>query len=147
MDSKKLLSGNCPIGRALGVLGDAWTMMILRDASYGMTRFDHFRTSLGIAPNILAKRLSALTEAGLLEKRRYSSRPPRDEYVLTVSGRDFLPVLLAIGAWGGRHRGGGPLSRAIDSDTGAPIDAVVVDRATGRPLTDIAIKVLEPEDQ
>ena len=74
------------------------TMLILRDAAFGLTRFDQFRASLGIAPNILARRLKALTEAGLLEKRRYSKRPPRDEYLITEAGRDFVPVLLAIGA-------------------------------------------------
>ena len=77
--------------------------MILRDAGLGQTRFDQFQKGLSIAPNILTRRLAALTAAGLLEKRRYSERPPRDEYVLTEIGRDFLPVLQAFGAWGRRH--------------------------------------------
>jgi DNA-binding HxlR family transcriptional regulator len=64
-------------------------MLILRDAGFGMTRFDQFRTSLGIAPNILARRLHKLTQAGLLTKTKYSERPPRDEYLLTEAGRDF----------------------------------------------------------
>lgn len=66
----------------------------MRDAHAGLTRFDEFRKSLGIVPTMLTGRLSSLTEEGLLEKRRYSERPPRDEYVLTEAGRDFLPVLL-----------------------------------------------------
>jgi DNA-binding HxlR family transcriptional regulator len=80
--------------------GDAWSMLILRDAGFGLTRFDQFRHSLGIAPNILTRRLTALTKAGLLEQRNYRERPPRDEYLITEAGRDFLPVLQIIGAWG-----------------------------------------------
>ncbi len=77
--------------------------MILRDAGRGLTRYDQFRSSLGIAPNILSRRLKALTEDGLLAKRRYHERPPRDDYVLTQAGREFLPILDALGAWGARH--------------------------------------------
>jgi DNA-binding HxlR family transcriptional regulator len=99
MDNEKFSQGPCPVGRALTLVGDAWSMMILRDAGLGITRFDQFRASLGIAPNILTRRLAAMVEHGLLEKRRYCEQPPRDEYVLTTKGRDFLPILLAIGAW------------------------------------------------
>jgi DNA-binding HxlR family transcriptional regulator len=103
MDNEKFSQGPCPVGRALTRVGDAWSMMILRDAGLGITRFDQFRASLGIAPNILTRRLAAMVEHGLLEKRRYCEQPPRDEYVLTAKGRDFLPILLAIGAWGRQH--------------------------------------------
>ena len=65
----------------------------LRDALHGLTRFDQFQKSLDIAPNMLTRRLNALVEGGLLERRRYNQRPPRDEYVLTERGRDFQPVL------------------------------------------------------
>jgi DNA-binding HxlR family transcriptional regulator len=78
-------------------------MLILRDAFAGTTRFDDFQQSLGIAPNMLTRRLAALVEAGLLERRRYSERPPRDEYVLTDRGRDFKPVLTALVAFGRKH--------------------------------------------
>jgi DNA-binding HxlR family transcriptional regulator len=145
MDAETFSAGPCPIGRALVRVGDAWSMMILREAGYGRTRFDQFRQSLGIAPNILTRRLAALTEAGLLEKRRYSERPPRDEYVMTEKGRDFLPILMAIGAWGARHHGEGGTSRAVDTETGATVDAVVVDRATGRPLSEIPMRVVVPD--
>src|ERR1700754_4115010 len=134
MDTEKFSAGPCPVARALLRVGDAWSMMILRDAGYGATRFDQFRTSLGIAPNILTRRLAALTADGLLEKRRYSERPPRDEYVLTAKGRDFLPILAAIGAWGRKYHGEGATSRIVDAETGVPIETAVVDRATGRPL-------------
>jgi DNA-binding HxlR family transcriptional regulator len=80
-------------------VGEWWTMLIMREALEGMTRFDEFQKSLGIAPNMLARRLDALVEAGLLKRRRYCGRPPRDEYVPTAPGRDFRPVLVSLMAW------------------------------------------------
>ena len=77
--------------------------MILRDAFQGLTRFDDFQKSLGIAPNILTRRLAHLVEEGIFEKRLYSERPARHEYVLTAKGQDFFPVLMALSTWGGRH--------------------------------------------
>jgi len=145
MDTEKFSDGPCTVARGLLRVGDAWSMMILRDASYGSTRFDQFRTSLGIAPNILTRRLTALTEDGLLEKRRYSQRPPRDEYVLTEKGRDFLPILAAIGAWGRKYHGEGATSHLVDAETGTPIDAAVVDRVTGRPLREVALRLVMPD--
>ena len=110
-------------------------MLILRDALAGMTRFEEFQKSLAIAPNMLARRLAALVEAGMLEKRRYSTRPPRDEYVLTERGRDFRPVLLSLLAFGNRHFAPEGASVAIvDAKTGAPAEPLLIDRLTGRPL-------------
>ena len=94
----------------------------------GTRGFDQFQKSLGIAPNILTRRLTALTNAGLLERRRYSERPPRDEYVLTQSGRDFLPVLHALGAWGGQTFSDGRVSGLVDAVSGERVEPVVVDR-------------------
>ncbi len=145
MDYEKLCTGTCPVARGLAQVGDTWTMLILRDAGLGSTRFDQFQKSLEIAPNILTRRLAALVEAGLLEKRRYSERPPRDEYLLTEPGRDYLPILQALGAWGRKHFGEGPLSWPIDAASGAVIDPVVVDRVTGRPLAEIDLKLVYPE--
>jgi len=71
----------CPIARSLERVGEWWSILILRDALHGLTRFDEFQKSLGIAPNMLTRRLNALVEGGLLERRRYSERPPRDEYL------------------------------------------------------------------
>lgn len=144
MDKDKYSSGHCPIGRALALVGDSWSLLILRDAGFGLTRFDHFRASLGIAPNILAKRLKALTEAGLLEKRTYSERPPRDEYVVSEAGRDFLPVLQAIGVWGRRHNGEGELSHVIDVETGERVEPVVIDVKTGAPLGTRPVRLVRP---
>jgi DNA-binding HxlR family transcriptional regulator len=125
----------CPIARALGRVGEWWSILILRDAFYGLTRFDQFEASLGIAPNMLARRLKALVEAELLEKRLYQERPPRHEYVLTAKGRDFRPVIWTLFAWGNRHLA--PEGESVlltDPASGDPVDPIVVDRATGRPL-------------
>src|ERR1700686_5768905 len=92
-----------PIARGLERVGEWWSILILRDAFRGMRRFDEFRDSLGIAPTMLTKRLNSLVQAGLLERRRYSDPPPREEYALTERGLDFRPVLLAMMAFGNRH--------------------------------------------
>jgi DNA-binding HxlR family transcriptional regulator len=125
----------CPIARGLERVGEWWSMLILRDAFSGLSRFEEFQQSLGIAPGMLTRRLGALVDSGLLERRRYQERPPRDEYVLTARGADFAPVLIAMLAWGNRHFAPeGETMLIVDSRTGKPADAVLVDRATGRPL-------------
>ena len=98
-------------------------------------RFDEFQRSLGIAPNMLTRRLNALVEAGLLERRRYSEHPPRDEYVPTARGRDFRPVLTMLMAWGNKHFAPeGASVQLIDTRTGAAVDPILVDPATGEPI-------------
>ncbi len=100
MSSSERACSPCPVARTLARIGDGWTFLILRDAGFGLTRFDQFEKSLGVAPNILTKRLAGLVENGLLEKRAYSERPLRHEYVLTTMGRDFQLVLAAMYAFG-----------------------------------------------
>jgi DNA-binding HxlR family transcriptional regulator len=135
MRRKSFGSMQCPIARSLERVGEWWSILILRDASLGLSRFDEFRESLGIAPNILTRRLKALVEAGLLERRRYSERPPRDEYVLTEAGRDFRPVLWALLAWGNKHFAPeGASVVVVDSRTGVEANPVLVDGNSGRPL-------------
>lgn len=145
MTADENILGTCPVDRGLMRVGDRWSILVLRDIERGFTRYDQMRASLGIAPNILARRLSALTEAGLIEKRRYNERPPRDEYLLTQAGRDFLPILAAIGAWGRKHNGGGALTRQIDLETGEAIRPVVIDANTGAPLGTRALRFEYPE--
>jgi DNA-binding HxlR family transcriptional regulator len=134
----------CPIARSIACIGDTWSMLILRDASNGLTRFDQFRKSLNIAPTILTRRLAMLTEEGLLEKQRYSERPPRDEYVMTAAGRDYLPVLAMLGAWGQKYRGEGELTRFVDAETGVEIQPIAVDAVTGAKIGTRPIKVVVP---
>ena len=125
----------CPIARSLERVGEWWSILILRDAFYGLTRFDEFRKNLGVAPNMLTRRLNALVEAGMLERHRYQDHPPRDEYLLTARGRDFHPVLLALLAWGNRQFAPeGASVQIARTDTGTRVDPIVVDRATGRPI-------------
>jgi len=127
----------CPVGRTLERVGDGWTFLILRDAGQGLTRFDQFEKSLGVAPNILTKRLAALVENGLLEKRRYQERPPRFEYVLTDPGRDFGSVLTAMMAFGNRHFAPeGAAGQLVDRQTGQVAEPILVDRVSGKPITD-----------
>ncbi|EHP44285.1 hypothetical protein OR16_03402 [Cupriavidus basilensis OR16] len=111
-------------------------MLLMREAFYGARRFDDFQKNLDIAPNMLTRRLTALVEEGLLERQQYSEKPPRYEYVLTPCGRDFLPVLLAMLAWGNKHLGrDGPSVELRDKETGKVVDPVLVDAGTGEPLS------------
>jgi len=94
---------NCSIARALEVVGERWTLLIVRDAFLGLRRFDHFQESLGIARNVLTDRLNRLVEEGILERVRYTERPERYEYQLTRKGRDLNIALAALMQWGDRY--------------------------------------------
>jgi DNA-binding HxlR family transcriptional regulator len=143
MERKHFDGMTCPIARSLEHVGEWWSMLILRDAFAGLSRFDEFEKNLGIAPNMLSRRLAALVDAGMLEKRRYSERPPRDEYVLTARGRDFRGVLLALLAFGNRHFAPeGPSVMLVDAATGAPAEPMLVDRHSGRPLVEPDFRVV-----
>ena len=136
MQRKSFGSMSCPIARSLEHVGEWWSILILRDAFRGLTQFDQFQKNLGIAPNMLTRRLNALVESGLLERRQYTERPPRYEYVLTDKGRDFRPVLWALLAWGNKHFAPeGPSMMIVDNQTGNPADPVLVDRNSGKLMT------------
>ncbi len=94
---------NCSIARTLEVIGERWTMLIIRDALRGLRRFDEFRTSLGIARNILTTRLNRLVDNGILQRTSYQDAPPRWDYTLTDRGRELATPLLALMHWGDRH--------------------------------------------
>lgn len=95
---------SCPIARSLDALGDAWTLVVLRELFVGNNRFDGLRDELGIADNVLATRLRAIVDAGLAHKVAYGGTSrPRYEYRLTEAGRDALPVLHALARWGDKH--------------------------------------------
>jgi DNA-binding HxlR family transcriptional regulator len=144
MDQDNPAEGPCPIARGLARIGDSWSMLILRDASQGLTRFDQFRKSLGIAPTILTRRLAALTADGLLEKRRYSDHPPRDEYILTQAGRDFLPVLTMIANWVRRHYASGAMTRLVDAELGTDVQPLLIDQVTGAEIGTRKLKLVPP---
>lgn len=144
MQRKSFADMPCPIARGLEQVGEWWSMLILRDAFAGKTRFDEFQQSLGIAPNMLTRRLAALVKAGMLERRAYSIRPPRSEYLLTERGRDFRTVLIALLAFGDRHFAapGGQGARLVDTATGERVEVMLVDRRTGRPLVEPAYRIV-----
>jgi DNA-binding HxlR family transcriptional regulator len=102
----------CSLARTVDVFGDSWTLLIVRDALQGLTRFDEFQRSLNVARNTLSDRLGALVDAGIMTKRFYQDNPPRYEYLLTEKGRDFFPVLTGMLAWGDRW---------LDGGAGAPV--------------------------
>jgi DNA-binding HxlR family transcriptional regulator len=91
---------HCSIARALAVVGDRWTMLVLRDAFLGVRRFDDFQQRLGISRTLLRDRLAGLVADDVLRRERYQDRPPRDEYRLTARGLALHPVMLAIAHWG-----------------------------------------------
>lgn len=114
---------NCSIARALEIVGDRWTIMILRDALVGHTRFDQFLTSLGVARNVLAERLSRLTDEGILQRVPYQQRPVRHEYRVTDKGRALWPALIALLEWGDRyHAPDGPPRRITHAGCGSSIE-------------------------
>jgi DNA-binding HxlR family transcriptional regulator len=100
MQVTSLADWNCSIAKTLDVVGEWWTLLILRDAFRGTRRFDDFQASLGLARSVLTTRLRKLTEHGVLERRAYSARPPRYEYFLTEKGRTLFPVIVALIGWG-----------------------------------------------
>jgi DNA-binding HxlR family transcriptional regulator len=102
----------CSIARGLAVAGEPWSPLVIRDVYVGINRFEDIQRDLGISRKVLAERLKHLVDAGMLERRQYSERPPRHEYVLTDMGREFMDVLMAMVAWGDRWTAG---------DAGPPI--------------------------
>ena len=102
----------CGIADALELVGDRWALLAIRELGFGVTRFNDIQVKTGAPRASLAARLRELEDAGLVERRRYSSRPPRDEYVLTAAGRELGPVLGELRAWGERHAGAAGATRA-----------------------------------
>ncbi len=105
---------DCSIARTLAVVGDRWTLLVLRDAFLGVRRFDDFQASLGITRHRLSDRLARLVKHGVLRRERYQHRPPRFEYRLTEKGLDLYGVVVTIAGWGDRHlagRHGPPIER------------------------------------
>jgi DNA-binding HxlR family transcriptional regulator len=121
---------NCSIARALEVVGERWTLLIVRDAFLGLRRFDEFQENLGIARNVLTDRLNRLVEEGILERVRYSERPERYEYRLTQKGRDLHVALAGLRQWGDKYRSEQPptlLRRKADKQ---PVLAALVPKGT-----------------
>src|SRR5664280_719114 len=103
MERKSFAGMDCSVAQCLEVVGEWWSMLIVRDAFLGVTRFDDFRRRLGISRNILQQRLATLVDAGVLVRVPYSEHPPRYDYRLTDKGRDLWPVLTTMRQWGDRY--------------------------------------------
>ncbi|MEO7999995.1 MAG: helix-turn-helix domain-containing protein [Gemmatimonadaceae bacterium] len=133
----------CPIARSLAQVGDAWRVLILRDALLGFRRFDEFEHSLGIAPNILTQRLNALVADGLLEKHAYQDRPVRFEYVPTLKAREFAIVIAALASWGTRWLSPqGESVVLVDRTSNELVEPAMVGRSTQRVCTTDNLKFL-----
>ena len=116
----------CSIARTLGVVGDRWTLLVLRDMVLGLHRFEQLLTSLGVASNVLSDRLNRLVAEGILERVRYSERPERFEYHLTKKGRELGVALIALMQWGDRYISDKPPRIARRRTDQAPISARLV---------------------
>jgi DNA-binding HxlR family transcriptional regulator len=117
---------NCSIARALEVVGERWTLLILRDAFLGLSRFEQFQESLGIARNVLTNRLNRLVVEGILERVLYSERPERYEYRLTPKGRDLQIALAGLRQWGDKYESDKPPRVARRKSDGQPVVAAFV---------------------
>jgi DNA-binding HxlR family transcriptional regulator len=93
----------CPVARAMSVIGDRWTLLIVRDCFLGKSKFDEFQKSLGVTRHVLSNRLKRLVDTGVLERHSYSERPVRYDYKLTEKGRDFSAALIGLKDWGKKH--------------------------------------------
>jgi DNA-binding HxlR family transcriptional regulator len=134
MKPKSFTGMRCSIAGALELIGDRWTLLLIRDLSLGLRRYDDLRASIGIPDATLAARLKHLTEHGIVERARYQERPPRNEYRLTAKGRDLWKVSVALREWGDRWDAtgfGAPTVETIDRTTGRKLVLALVDPETG----------------
>lgn len=127
----------CSVARSLSVVGDRWTLLILRDAFLRTRRFEDFQASLGITRHRLADRLRKLVDEGIFERVRYQQRPPRFEYKLTEKGRDLYPVIASLVGWGDRWMAGkaGPPIELVHRGCGRRVMPVLSCPDCGLPIT------------
>ena len=143
MDRKSFSGMDCSVAQCLEVIGEWWSMLIVRDAFLGVTRFDVFQRRLGISRNILQERLATLVDAGVLVRVPYSEHPPRHDYRLTDKGRDLWPVLTAMRQWGDRHAApDGPPLQVVHTSCGAVSEALLVCASCAEPIGPRDVEVL-----
>lgn len=138
---------DCSIARTLDIVGERWTLLVLRDAFNGVRRFDDFAANLPIARNILTGRLGTLVEHGILRRDRYQERPARYEYRLTPKGMELYPVLVALLQWGDRHLSGedGPPTEIVHRGCGHQAEATVVCTGCGEALAARDTRAVRPQ--
>lgn len=133
----------CPVAQALDKVGDWWSIILIRDAFEGLSRFDEFQQSLGISSNSLTSRLRYLVEVGVLERHLYQERPSRYQYVLTPLGREFFPVLITLFEWGNLQNKADDVTMLLGAvKGGAERRPVVMDKATGEIITEKNTRLL-----
>ncbi|TVR23156.1 MAG: transcriptional regulator [Ilumatobacter sp.] len=143
MRRTQLRDNPCSIAKALDVVGDPWTMLILRDALLGVTRFDDFATRLGIPRATLTARLDHLCETGVFAKVAYQESPARYDYALTEKGEGLRPVVVTLLQWGDRWaRDDEPPTHLVDAENGRRLDPVLVDRTSGVPLDELEVRAV-----
>jgi DNA-binding HxlR family transcriptional regulator len=143
VERKSFADMHCSVAQCLEAVGEWWSMLIVRDAFLGVTRFAEFQQRLGISRNILNQRLAHLVEHGVLHRVRYSEHPPRDEYRLTAKGRDLWPVLTAMRQWGDAWAApDGPPLQAVHKDCGELTEAVMTCSRCGERLTARAVRAV-----
>lgn len=127
---------NCSIARALEVVGERWSLLIVRDALLGVRRFDDFQASLDIATNVLSSRLRALCDEGILQRQPDAERAGRSEYVLTDKGRELAPTLITLMKWGDRHYSGpaGPPRLTLHSQCRGTVSLALECTSCGEPV-------------
>jgi DNA-binding HxlR family transcriptional regulator len=142
MKPKSFAEMRCPVARALEVIGDRWTLLILRDLFLGLCRHDDLSRSSGIPPTTLSSRLRQLEQQGLVAKRPYQTNPPRYEYVLTPTGRAAWPILLGLAQWGNAHGGlaESPME-FVDARSGHDIHLEAVDTVSGERIPPESIEM------
>ena len=141
MERKSFEDMNCSVAQCLEVVGEWWSLLILRDAFLGFARFDQFQDRLGISRNTLTGRLNALVAEGVLERARYQDNPPRFEYRLTDKGRDLWPVLTTMRQWGDKYSApAGPPLQVIHRACGQVTEAIPVCSECGEPLESGALR-------
>jgi DNA-binding HxlR family transcriptional regulator len=128
---------SCPVGRSLDVIGDRWSLLIVRDAFDGVRRFGDFQRGLGVARNILADRLRKLVDTDVLSSQPAADGSAYQEYVLTPRGESLFPVVVALRQWGEKNlfARGEKYSRLIDTDTGKPVPVMAPRTADGSPMS------------
>ncbi|MBY4895949.1 helix-turn-helix domain-containing protein [Cupriavidus sp. AU9028] len=133
---KSSLDPTCPVARAVDLVGDRWSLLIVRDAFDGTHRFGDFQRNLGVARNILADRLARLVEAGILQTQPASDGTAYQEYVLTARGRELFPIVVALRQWGEQHlfSRGERHSRLLDTRTGKPVPLMMPRGSDGTEL-------------
>ena len=134
----------CSVARALEVLGERWTLLVVRDALLGLRRFEEFQRSLGVARNVLTDRLARLVEAGVLERVPYQEHPPRHEYRLTPMGRELAVPIIGLMHWGDRHLAGpaGPPRLTRHRDCGGTLSAGLLCSACGQSIAPAGIELV-----